>query len=138
MNQPKPDPKVIEDLMLNGYKSDSQKPKASDELREKLFDLVPCIDPCCDKRGTSVQGDLNNEPEPMQCQFCYQARFSAIDKILELFHQAQLDLLERVEAEVLFETDNRFDGQYRNGYNSAVNEIGKAIESIKLSLKGEG
>lgn len=74
--------------------------KAGTDLREKLLDLVPCVDYYCDKRGTSVQGDLNNDPEPVQCQFCYEQRFPAVDALMALVRQveveARVDELKRV------------------------------------------
>lgn len=74
------------------------------EIRERLSELVPCIDGYCDKHGTTVDGNLDDGPEPAQCQFCYQDRFPAIDKIVALIEayvqakvvEAQTSLLERI------------------------------------------
>jgi hypothetical protein len=47
-----------------------------------INDLIPCIDPYCDKNGTTMDGN-ESEAYPAQCQYCFEVRFPLIDKIME-------------------------------------------------------
>jgi hypothetical protein len=58
-------------------------PDSNEELRAKIDELIPCIQ--CDGSGAYAVDDGYGEPEAEQCQYCYELRFPAIDKIMSLF-----------------------------------------------------
>ena len=68
---------------------------SKDELRVAILEKIPCIDSYCDGHGTTIDGDIANNPQPAQCQFCYENRFPVADAILNLLEgekqKAQVD-----------------------------------------------
>jgi len=73
------------------------------DWREKFDELYPCIDPTCDQNGTAVTGSPE-EPEPMQCEYCYRQRFPLIELIQNLLTNHSAHLVERM-SEILNEKD---------------------------------
>lgn len=70
-----------------------------DRVRETLLNEIPCIDPMCDKHGTTVGGTVD-DPEPYQCQFCYEMRFPAVDKIVSLINSELQNLRSELAREI--------------------------------------
>lgn len=47
-------------------------------LVEEFRKDLPCLDVTCDQNGTAVGGSPE-EPEPVQCEYCYRERFPRIE-----------------------------------------------------------
>lgn len=70
-------------------------PKDTAQWRTQISDLIPCLDSWCNKNGTTMNGSAE-EPEPAQCQYCYEVRFPAIDSILALLATVQAETIDKL------------------------------------------
>lgn len=61
-------------------------------LRSQLLDVVPCIDPYCDKHGNTMDGPAD-DPQQAQCQFCYEVRFPLVDDLMQLFEATAKEVI---------------------------------------------
>lgn len=66
----------------------------------KLDEVLPkCVDPHCDNNGSTMSGTFD-EPEQAQCQYCYEQRFPAKQKIKDLM----LELLSEFDGAMWSDT----------------------------------
>ena len=64
------------------------------EAREDFLATFKCIDSSCDQNGCVPHQISDNEWEAQQCQYCWEIRFPAADK-LNTFIDSVLDLVEK-------------------------------------------
>ena len=95
---------------------------------DEILSKTPCVQ--CD--GSGAYPDCDGEP--VQCQFCWQLRFTFIDKTKQAF----TSLIKELVAEAKPKTtpfDNNLDGGYATDIrNSAISEFEqnllKALEEV--------
>ena len=75
-----------------------------ESLRGQFLKLVSQehCQPCCDGNGTYPESDVDGQPYPAQCEYCYLVRFAAADNFMHLIEQDR----ERTKATAGFEELN--------------------------------
>ena len=75
-------------------------------FQEELAEILaktPCIDSDCGGQGGTWQGDPEN-PEPVQCQYCYQERYPFIEEALT-------SIINLVDKDIIGENFKHQNGQ---------------------------
>lgn len=108
-----------------------------DELKQQIDKLIPCVQ--CDGSGAYAVDNGYGEPEPEQCQYCYQYRFPAIEKLAELIHHyaTKREVEARIDEVELHLWDS--EGKAYPGINcSETNEVLEArLEQLKAQKEQE-
>ncbi len=101
---------------------------------DKIF---PCIDPTCDNGGTAVGGSPE-EPEPLQCEYCYRERLPLKDWLRKTLTERDTALIEAgvaiAKGEKWVKNPNKSltpeNENYINKHNIATDRIITALQEL--------